>query len=126
LGQIDLLTACVSRAQQTVSAGFGSPHRRERYYDVLGALGLYLDQKVRAPGPIGALALLFDADPEIARGAAARGAHDLFARPMIARLVARELRLGRVDRVERLLEPQAEEKLPGIARVVEAVLSSLA
>jgi hypothetical protein len=125
LGEFELVRTCIAKTQAHLAVGFGAPHRRERYFDVLACLGLALRQTVRTPGPMGQLALLLDGVPDRASGARARGLRDPIVRAMVRRALRREVRTGCAERVERLFSREAEEALPGILELVAEAVGGL-
>jgi len=125
LGELELVRTCIAKTQTHLGVGFGAPHRRERYFDVLASLGLALGQTVRVPGPMGQLALLLDGESARASGARARGLREPIVRAMVRRALRRELLAGRGERVERLFSPEADEALPGVLELVAEAVGSL-
>ncbi|MSP23784.1 MAG: glycosyltransferase family 2 protein [Myxococcales bacterium] len=120
-GNIPAMTAFVARAGACLSAGFASPHRRERYFDALAALSLYLGTPGHMPGPMGQLARIaagfFDEVP----GALVRPLDTGVARRVVRHLLSG----GRTELVEPLVDPRAEALMPGLAALVDSVVGEL-
>lgn len=124
-GSFDAMGQWLAKAQSLLGGGFVAPHRRERYHDALVALGSFLDRPVSAPGPLGQLAELASGGTTAVTGAMARGLRCPITRGTARRLVAHWLRAGKLDKVERLVEPAAERLLPGILALTTAVVDEL-
>jgi hypothetical protein len=120
-GMVDNMGTFVKKAQECLPAGFIAPHRRERYHDALAALSMYRGTPAAIPGPLGQLAAIMRGDVDEVAGARARPL-DL---GVVQRLVRHLLLAGKTESVLPLVEPRAEELLPGLAAEVSAVLQEL-
>ena len=110
----------IARAQSSLGAGFLAPHRRERYYDALGTLGLTLGRVVEVPGPLGRLASIVSGGGSAVE-APVRGLEDPLTRRLVALLVRTWLTTD-PPRVERLVGDVAEHSLPGLFTLVDEVV----
>ena len=118
---LDNMAVFLQKAQQSLSAGFIAPHRRERYYDALAALSMYQGTPAEIPGPLGQLARLMRGEYEANPGASVR----VLDTGVVRRLVKHLLLAGKTELVVALVEPKAEALLPGLAAEVRAVLNQL-
>jgi tetratricopeptide (TPR) repeat protein len=124
-GSFDAMGQWLGKAQSFLGRGFVAPHRRERYYDALIALGARLGHVVEAPGPLGQLVRLANGAPCSIEQLGARSIEEPLARAMARRLVMQWLRTGHAEKVERLVVGAADAWLPGILELTSRVVDEL-
>ena len=82
---------------------------------------MYTAKPAEIPGPVGQVAAIMRGEPQFVRGAKARE----LDRGMIRRVVRHLLLKGQSELVVTLVEPEAEQLVPGLASEVSAVVDSM-
>lgn len=124
LGLFDDFRLFLARARDRANEaqqGYLSPHRRERHAALHGALAAYLGTPMAVPGARGAVFALLAREPLPHPEGAPYGVDDKQLRALLKNLLA----LSRLDLVGALLEPRAEQVVPGIGAAVHAALVEL-
>lgn len=110
MGELEMMMTMVARAQAALSAGFVSPHRRERYVDVLALASIYANQPAPMPGPLGQLSGVLAGRFEATEGATAR--------PLDADAARRALSRATAAQRNRLQDARAHELCPWLEEVL--------
>jgi tetratricopeptide (TPR) repeat protein len=123
VGAMDSVVKLLRQTQERTASGFASPHRRERFFDLFSAVGIHLGQTGagRGQGPVAQLARLIDG----AAHADERPASRPLDQAMVQRLLRSRVQAGEVTCLSCLVEPRANELLPGASRALENVVISL-
>ncbi len=118
LGKLDDMGAFLRVAQQRSAQGFASPERAEQLEELGAALELYNGQPRPGPSLAGRLAALAARIP-------CAPAQDPAQVQALAMHLANLLRSGQQSSIEALLEPRADEVLPGLSAQVRTILAEL-
>lgn len=118
-GMVEEMEGLLGRAQLCLAnQRFFSPHRRERYDDAAALLTMYRGEPHPGRGPLGQVASLMHGSQLRRPGARVRPL-DL---PALRRVIEHLLRRDQRRWITPLLQPEASEILPGIDRMVQAIV----
>jgi tetratricopeptide (TPR) repeat protein len=118
LGSPKDVISFVQQAMARLEAGFIASHRSELLDELRVAAGLYQGQVPQGPGQVGRVADLVAYRPSPPAEAMVDAAS-------LGRLVTNLIRSERGDALAALLEPRAEEVLPGIGYALQQVFDQL-
>jgi tetratricopeptide (TPR) repeat protein len=121
LGLMDDFRMFLARVRERAARGYLSPHRRERHGTLHGALAAYLGVPMAVPGRSGALYALLAREPLPSPESAPYPVDVVQLDRLLANLVA----VGRGGLAAALLDPRAEQVMPGLHEAVARGLGKL-
>ena len=121
LGLVDDFRLFLARARERAPRGYLAPHRRERHAALHGALSAYLGTPTSVPGRAGAVFSLLAREP-LPHPDGAPFPLDV---ARVERLIANLIAQGQFALIPPLLEPRAEQVIPGLGATVTGALTKL-
>jgi tetratricopeptide (TPR) repeat protein len=121
LGMVDDMRLFYVRGRRELDKGYVSPHRRLRFAALSATLSAYMGAPQPGPGPVGAITALLARAPLPTRTPMGLPPDER----SLAVLAHNLVRLGKADLLEALLEPRAEEVLPGAGAALRRALEGM-